>query len=224
MAKSNSIGLENKNLLKVNSVSLLESEMIRARNANVFEKFYLSSDSEEILKIGEKNQFHTIKRNIELTKNSAYLDTVQHAVNSISSDIDTITISQVVQPLKGDDIYRKVIDEHGPGVDSVVTVTKFNSSPNWIYRKNTSTLSKVEYINYENIIAREDDLFEIDNKIVSFTYDSFKKWSSITPWPYLGNNIKCIEDVVINKNLKVDINNSEDLDWYKLVLRKFFDE
>jgi CMP-N-acetylneuraminic acid synthetase len=69
LAKSNSIGLKNKNLLSINSLTLLEAEMIKARNANVFHKFYLSSDSDEILKIGKKNQFHTIKRSIKLTKN-----------------------------------------------------------------------------------------------------------------------------------------------------------
>lgn len=225
LAKSNSVGLKNKNLLKINSLTLLEAEMKKAKQANVFQKFYISSDSEEILSIGKTNQFDTIKRNVELTKNIAYLDSVKHAVNSIPEDVATITISQVVQPLKGHKIYQKIMNEHRPGIDSVVTVTKFNSSPNWIYRKNErSTLDKVNYINYENIIAREDDLYEIDNKIVSFTYDSFKKWNSITPWPYLGNNIKCVEDVVINQNLRVDINNSEDLEWYKLVIKKFFDE
>ena len=223
LAKSNSLGLADKHLQIVNNETLLERELRDVLSKNCFDQYYISSDSIKILDIAKRFNFKCIKRPESLTSNDEYLNSVKHAINNIKGSISTITISQVVQPLKSKNIYKKILGKHKKNVDSVVTATKFNSSPKWIYKKKGKSLINAKSVKYENIISRENDLYEIDNKIVSFTYDSFIKWKSITPWPYLGEKIILIEDVVLNPNLRVDINSKEDLDWFRIVKEKLID-
>ena len=223
LAKSNSLGLSDKHLQIVDNETLLERELREVISKDCFDQYYISSDSMKILDIAKQFNFKCIKRPDSLTSNDEYLNSVKHAINKIKGNISTITISQVVQPLKSKNIYQKILRKHNKNVDSVVTVTKFNSSPNWIFKKKGPTLINAKSVKYENTISRENDLYEIDNKIVSFTYASFIKWKSITPWPYLGEKIIFIEDVVLNPNLRVDINSKEDLDWFRIVREKLID-
>ena len=61
-AKKNSIGLKNKNLKKLNNLSLVELAIINAKKSKLINEIYLSSDSNKILYIGKKQKINVIKR------------------------------------------------------------------------------------------------------------------------------------------------------------------
>jgi len=220
LCKNNSKGLKGKNLLKYKGISLIEHTIKDLKKNKCFQKIFISSESDKILNLAKKLNCEPIRRNKSLTKNSAYIRSVNHACNIIGM-FDTLTIAMPVQPLREQNIFvkmkRKLIREK---LDSVVTVEKFDASPSWIYRKNKKQIFKLRQIEYTSESARRSDLVYLNNAIVIFTYNSWKKSKSITPWPYLGKKIGFIQQKLINQNIKVDINNYEDYQWLNILEKK----
>ena len=70
-AKKNSQDLKNKNLKKLNNLSLVELAILGAKKSKLINEIYLSSDSEKILKIGTKLNIDAIKRQKNLSSYSA---------------------------------------------------------------------------------------------------------------------------------------------------------
>jgi len=66
-AKKNSRGLKNKNLKKLNDLSLVELTIINAKKSKFINEIYLSSDSNKILDIGKKQKINVIKRKKHLS-------------------------------------------------------------------------------------------------------------------------------------------------------------
>lgn len=219
LAKSNSIGLPNKNMLRLGGRTLLEIGISQMQKSGVIDDIFVSSDSCEILDEAERCGAVGFQRVLELTKNEAYADAVKHAVDAMPQDFDIIVLSQIVQPAKSVDLFHRVRDAFLDDTDSVVTVAPFESSPSWLYRgdEESGRLERLEDINYDGTIGRRADIFEIDNKVVAFSRESFLRWSSTTPWPYLGENIVYLKDHVVNTNLKIDLNTKEDLVWLELM-------
>ena len=61
-AKQISNGLKNKNLKKINGISLVEIAILASKKSNLIDKTYVSSDSQKILNISKKNETNPIKR------------------------------------------------------------------------------------------------------------------------------------------------------------------
>lgn len=214
LAKKNSSGLPGKNLLKWRGVTLLEHTINHLRKTNLYKNIYISTNCQKIAKISEGLNCKIIIRNDELTKNENYVKSVHHACNIIKK-FNTLTIPMVVQPVREDKIFQKMLKIlKKRNVDSVVTVEEFNSSTAWIYQILGRKIKKLQFINYKNEIGRRNDLVILNNAVVAFNYSSWKKNESITPWPYLGKNIYYIKQNFINKNFKVDINDFEDKKWF----------
>ena len=227
LVKDNSKGLPGKNLLRWKGKSLLEHTIVHLQQSKLFKEIYVSTNSNKIAKVASKKKCKIIIRNKILTKNEKYVESVDHACEQIGK-FKTITIPQVVQPLRDKNIFNKILKKiDTKKFDSVVTVENFDASPTWIYKKKKGKLIKVKNIFYSNVIGREDNLCLIDNAIVTFTFKSWKKSKSISPWPYLGKNIGYINQKKFNKNLKIDLNTNEDKKWLeyltlKLKWKKFY--
>jgi CMP-N,N'-diacetyllegionaminic acid synthase len=67
-AKKNSTGLKNKNLKKINNLSLVELTIISSIKSKKINQTFLSSDSEVILDVGKKYNIERIKRKKSLCK------------------------------------------------------------------------------------------------------------------------------------------------------------
>ena len=216
LAKDGSTGLPGKNLLHLGGQGLLETTVSQLRCTGRFEVILLSTNSRELAERGQACGIELLMRPNELAANDRYVDAVNHAVSYLisSKNYTHFTIAQIVQPLRRNNLIEDILDAHGAGIDSVVTVTKFDSSINWIFRSSDyKTLMKPKEVLSGGPIGRENNLFEIDNNIVSFSRQSWDRASSITPWPYLGKNIRYIENNFLNKNFKIDINIDDDLEW-----------
>ena len=90
-AKKNSRGLKNKNLKKLNKLSLVELAILGAKKSKLIDKIYLSSDSDRILDIGAKLNIDVIKRKKILSTSSALantviLDFIKNKLNSTKED------------------------------------------------------------------------------------------------------------------------------------------
>ena len=92
-AKKNSQDLKNKNLKKLNNFSLFELAILGAKRSKFIDKIYLSSDSDKILKKGNKYKIDLIKRKKSLSTNSASANSVildfikNHLKNAIENSI-----------------------------------------------------------------------------------------------------------------------------------------
>ncbi len=221
LAKKGSKGLPGKNLIIWKGKSLLEHTIIHLKKTKLFDKIYVSTNCNKIKNVALAINCKVILRSNELAKNSNYVKSVNHACNHIKH-FKTITIPMVVQPLRKFNIFKLMLNKlKNKKLDSVVTVEKFESSTAWIFQSYKGKLKKFKFINYKNEIGRREDLVIINNAVVSFKFSSWKKSNGITPWPYLGKNISLIRQKILNKNLKIDINDIEDKNWLSYLTKKF---
>ena len=61
-AKENSKGLKNKNIKKLNNLTLVEIAILASTKSQIIDQTYISTDSSKILNIGKKYKINTIKR------------------------------------------------------------------------------------------------------------------------------------------------------------------
>lgn len=220
LAKSGSKGMPGKNLFKDESNhSLIASTIKEIHASHCFDSIYVSTNCNDIKSEALKYGAKVISRDDSLADNNRYVDSVYHALKQFERNTLTCTIIQVVQPLREEGIFKKVLSLHGENIDSVVTVTPFQSSIDWIFTQSlrSNLLSPTGKINYGGDIARRNDLFIIDNAIVSFKLDSARKKDSITAWPYLGKNIMPIIQNRMNMHYEVDINVPDDAEWFEFI-------
>ena len=90
-AKKNSRELKNKNLKKLNDLTLVEIAIINAKKSKFINEIYLSSDSNKILDIGKNQKINVIKRKKYLSThntsaNALILDFIKNKSNNIHKD------------------------------------------------------------------------------------------------------------------------------------------
>lgn len=70
-AKEISKGLENKNIKKLNNLSLVEIAILSSKKSKIIDETYISSDSNKILDIGKKYKVNILKRKKKFSKFSS---------------------------------------------------------------------------------------------------------------------------------------------------------
>ena len=104
-AKKNSQDLKNKNLKKLNNLSLVELAILGAKKSKLINEIYLSSDSEKILKIGTKLNIDVIKRQKNLSTysasaNSVILDFIKNKIQNNQQEDCIIVYLQPTSPFR----------------------------------------------------------------------------------------------------------------------------
>ena len=99
-AKKNSSDLKNKNLKKINNLSLFELAILNAKKSKFIDNIYLSSDSDTILNKGIKHKVDTIKRKKSLCTNSAPANSIilDFIKNNLKKDQEKNYIIVYLQP------------------------------------------------------------------------------------------------------------------------------
>jgi len=220
-AKSGSIGFPGKNMLEVDGRPLIALTLDELAESNCFDKIYVSSNADEILDYSLEAGVDVIRRGNELAENARFVDAVDHAISSLEEKPETITIPQVVQPFREPGIFRRMLDLMKESqADSVVTVKDLESSLDWMYNIDGSGSLKIPRQmegKTGEVIARENRLVEIDNAVVLFSYESWARGQSITPWPYLGNSIFGVQQKLLNRNMALDLHLPEDGEWFEFI-------
>ena len=140
-AKSNSQDLKNKNLKKLNNLSLVELAIIGAKKSKLIDEVYLSSNSDKILKIGIKLDVKTLKRkknlsNYSASANSVILDFITNKLQSNHEDY-IIAYLQPTSPFRNnthiDSAIKHLIKKK---LRCVVSVTENKNFFKSLYKKN----------------------------------------------------------------------------------------
>jgi CMP-N,N'-diacetyllegionaminic acid synthase len=217
-ARKNSQDLKNKNLKKLNNLSLFELAILGAKKSKLINKIYLSSDSKEILKRGKKYNINLIKRKKSLSTNSAtanslIFDFIKHYLkNDIKNNI--IVYLQPTSPFRNnihiDQAISSLIKKKLRSVLSVNENKNFFKS----FKKNKDTVSP--FFNDKYVTNNRQNLKKIyspNGAIYIFYASDFiknKKLSFIKSGYYPMNRIDSI-----------DIDDKEDYELAKFLSKKY---
>jgi CMP-N-acetylneuraminic acid synthetase len=147
-ARKGSQRLRNKNLKKINGLSLVEHSINIAKKIKVIKKIFVSSDDPKILKIAKKKNCLVIKRPKTLAKNTSpeWLSW-RHALNEydLQKEYDKFNFISlpVTSPMRSVNDIKKCIKIFDKGkYDSLFTISKttHNSFYNVIYKKNNKLI------------------------------------------------------------------------------------
>ena len=134
-ARGNSQGIKNKNLLKINKLSLVELAIKQAYGTKVIKKVYISSENKKILvKAKKQNAIVPFIRPKKLATNkSSELLSWKHFANYLikkNKKVDFIVSIPTTSPLRKPADIKKCINLAIKGnYDVVLTVSKSNKSP-----------------------------------------------------------------------------------------------
>ena len=143
-AKKNSTGLKNKNLKKLNKLSLVELAILGAKKSKLIDKTYLSSDSDRILDIGAKLNIDVIKRQKNLSTfsasaNSVILDFIKNKISNNQQEDCIIVYLQPTSPFRNnihiDQAIKYLIKKKLRSLVSVIENKNFFKS---LYKKKTT--------------------------------------------------------------------------------------
>ena len=143
-AKKNSQDLKNKNLKKLNNLSLVELAILGAKKSKLINEIHLSSDSEKILKIGTKLNIDVIKRQKNLSTystsaNSVILDFIKNKIQNNQREDCIIVYLQPTSPFRNnihiDQAIKYFIKKK---FRSLVSVTENKNFFKSLYKKKTT--------------------------------------------------------------------------------------
>ena len=128
--RGGSKGVPKKNIREVNGKPLMTWTIESAKKSNVFDSIWVSSDSDEILEVGRKEDVNTMKRPDELSGDEVLsVDSLHWAVGEIEklkgTTYDYVVELPVVCPLRNEDHIREAVEKLiTTGADSVISVTQ----------------------------------------------------------------------------------------------------
>lgn len=132
-ARAGSKRLKNKNLLDLAGKPLVQHSIDFALGSDFIDRVFVSSDSEEILKIARNSGAEPILRPPELaTDESPEIESWKHAIEHVMSrygDFDKFVSLPPTSPLRRSEDVESVIGALKPGIDYSVSITKSSNSP-----------------------------------------------------------------------------------------------
>lgn len=139
LARAGSKGVKNKNIRPILGKPLIAYSIEKALESGVFDAVAVSSDSDEILEIGEMfNATHLVKRPDELASDTAgKIPAIIHCVEEVERasgyTFDTVVDLAVTGPLREvEDIVKAVDILEKNKISSVLSATETNRSPYFV--------------------------------------------------------------------------------------------
>lgn len=196
LARSGS-SFRNKNIIKISGYPLMAFGMLAAKETMLIDHYYLSSDSDEYLKIGEQYGYKSIKRPDAISQSSSKSDdAVLHAFKTVDvlKDCDIL----IVQHANVVTIYPELIIKSikilssDKSITSVVPAHINNEyNPNRSFYLNNKTIKP--FIDYNATISpnRQDlpDAYFLDHSFWCIRTKNLINDYNFSPWNSLGNKI-----------------------------------
>jgi len=141
LARENSKGIKNKNLLKIKGKTLIEIAINNAIKSKTLSRVVFSSDSEKLIRIAKKKIQVQFKRPKKLAKDkSSTYDVVKHAVNWLRRNenwkTDIVVILPPTSPFRRASHIDKVVNLLiRSNSDAAMTVTDPSYPPHWMFKK-----------------------------------------------------------------------------------------
>ena len=217
-AKKNSQELKNKNSKKLNNLSLFEFAILGAKKSKFINKIYLSSNSDQILKKGNKYQINLIKRKKSLSNNfasanSVILDFIKNNLKNNKED-NIIVYLQPTSPFRNNNHIDEAIN-------------------NFLKKKMRSLLSVTENKNFFKSLYLQKKTISpfFNNKLVTKNRQNLKTIYSPNGAIYIFYKSDFIRNkeltfhksgyYIMNKVESVDIDNKEDYELANILSKKY---
>lgn len=217
-AKKNSQDLRNKNLKKLNNLSLFELAILSAKKSKKINKVYLSSDSDEILKKAKKYKINPIKRKKSLCKNSTSANEV--ILDFIKNYIKDDLANNIIVYLQPTSPFR-----HNKHVDLAINM--------FVKKKLRSILSVTENKNFYKSLKKNKDTLSpfFNNRYVTNNRQNLKKVYSPNGAIYIfyasdfmkKKKLTFIKSgyYFMNRVESIDIDDKEDYELAKYLSKKY---
>ena len=181
LARAGSAGLKNKHLLPLMGRPVVQYTLDHAKSARLLTKTVVTSDSDEVLRLGATEGFATIKRPAELaTAEASVQDVLLHALESVESSgtfcADAVVVLYGNVPVRGEGVIDRAIALlQSSGCDSVRSfcpVGKYH--PAWMAKLDGE---KVEPLQGGSIHRRQElePLYIHDGAVVAVSRASLLK-------------------------------------------------
>lgn len=172
LVKQNSKRLKNKNTLPINGKPMWQVNTEKC--LEIFDKTYISSDSDEILKQAEDLGAIPIKRGEELCGDTPNITVYKHALEEIECTYfdtpDAIVAVQANSPTIDKDIINRVKDRVEGGVSEVMTCHEDCSIYGSVWG-----LSREKIENYGDPYNPEPTVLIVDKSIDVHTLEDYNK-------------------------------------------------
>jgi len=211
-ARGGSKGIPKKNIKKLNGKSLIEYTLIEAKKSKLLSDVIVSTDDKTILKISEKHSVNVLSRPKKLSTDSSTTTSVLfHTLNKLKkskSVPDIIVLLQPTSPLRNSiDIDNAITIFLNNSCDSVVSVTKSQHSPFWIY-KTTKTGHIIPILKNSVKFTRRQDsplFYHLNGAIFVTKTTSFFKNCSMFGKKILPYIMPYERSIDIDKNIDLKI-------------------
>ena len=218
-AKENSKGLKNKNIKKLNNLTLVEIAILASTKSQIIDQTYISTDSSKILKIGKKYKINTIKRKKKLcsfssTANEVIADFIDTLKNSYKNYNLLIVYLQPTSPFRNHkhiDLALKIFFKNK--LSTMLSVTE-NKNFYKSFKKNKDKLNP--FFTFKNSTKNRQSFKKIyspNGAIYIFFENDFKKKNEL--------NFKNSGFFLMDKIESIDIDDNEDYKLAKLLSSKY---
>ncbi len=212
-ARGGSKSIKNKNIYKIKNKPLIFYSIETAIKSNVFDKIIVSSDSDKILSLVSKfKNIETIKRPRKISNDKAQtVDALLHVLKKLNNNKfpEVIITLEPTSPLRSKKTIINAVKvfKSNKDIDSLISVVETRS----LYGRIRSGMFKY---NENKIIRRRQDrnpIFKETGTIWGTRVKYLVKFKKV-----IGGKIY---PLIISKNEDLDINNKEDINIFKKLLK-----
>ena len=182
-ARKGSLGVKNKNVIKINNKHLIEYTLQQASKSKIIDQIYVSSNDDRVLKITKKyKKIHFIKRKDALSNSKVLMkDVILNFINFIKKSFNLKKINLII--LQPTSPQRKAID-----IDNAIRLfKKKNYYPLLSFSEPISSPNNVVYL-----IKKK--LFPFKKSFTSKNRQDYKKSLYINGSIYIVNAKKYFKD------------------------------
>jgi CMP-N-acetylneuraminic acid synthetase len=174
LARKNSKGITNKNLLKLNNKELFLYPLYASQKSKLLDMTILSSDSKKIIKIAKSKGFFApfIRPKKYSRDKSTSFDAIKHSIEFLKSKkltFDYILLLEPTSPLTSsediDHAIKKIISLRKQSAVSVAKLSKFNSNSIFKINKKNKELIIKKKIYYHKRRQEFNDEFILDGSL-----------------------------------------------------------
>jgi CMP-N,N'-diacetyllegionaminic acid synthase len=190
-ARGGSKGLPRKNILPFNNIPLIVHSINYAKECNLVDTIYVSTDDDEIASLSSEYGASIIERPLEISGDSATTESaINHALSKLETKPEIIILLQPTSPFRPKSSLKVALDKFiQNNFDSLLSISPTHHFF-WSIDENDNINAKYDYLNRprRQDLKKENVRFVENGSLYIFTYDHFKSMNN-----RLGGKIGYIE-------------------------------